>query len=80
MDHGGGPGPHVGIGQGSEAQNIRTNPVVNSTMGQIESGQIFSKYFVCWRGFFHNLSGFQSSQFVLREINPSGSMEEEECR
>lgn len=38
------PGWHVGIGQEIEAQNILANPVVNSMMGQIESGQIFDKY------------------------------------
>lgn len=41
------PGWHVGIGQeieAAQAQNIPANPVVNSMMGQIESGQIVDKY------------------------------------
>ncbi len=41
------PAWHVGIEQeieATQAQNIPANPVVNSMMGQIESGQIFDKY------------------------------------
>lgn len=68
---GDGPGWHVGIGheiEAAQAQNILANPVVNSTVGQIESGRTFEKYLQCAERFFWG--GFQQSEAVC-EMNPS---------
>lgn len=65
---GDGPGWHVGIGheiEAAQAQNILANPVVNSTVGQIESGRTFDKYLQCAERFF--LGGLPAKCSRLRD-------------